>query len=292
MDNRLAEAIKLIHEGNKPEAGKLLIEIVKENPTDDSVWYYLGLCVKENNHKKHCFTKALELNPENQLAKDELFKLTEIEFEKEAVEVFEKDSQKQEVLTDILNLLKKKETDKSLFIKILLGILGAAILIGLIALQHKISEPKFENLFTLKAAVATPVPSIKATNDTNKYYCARTSVDKAFDEMTLILEKGGADMTTFLNQIDKDSSDIRDVRPLVELLLGSLEDAKKVEIPPCLEKWKEYNISFLEHLIEGFVLYSVYEPENARTQLDKATEISKLVLSETARIKACYPNCK
>mgnify|MGYP001072322545 CR=1 FL=1 len=70
--DRMSEAIAA-YEANEPkQAARLLTEIVKEDKTNDSAWYYLGLVQPSAEKRRQCFERALRINPQNELASQAL----------------------------------------------------------------------------------------------------------------------------------------------------------------------------------------------------------------------------
>ncbi len=45
MSEKLQEAVSLYKKGDKPQAMKLLTEIVKQEPDNSIAWYVLALCI-------------------------------------------------------------------------------------------------------------------------------------------------------------------------------------------------------------------------------------------------------
>ncbi|MDX9865022.1 MAG: tetratricopeptide repeat protein [Anaerolineaceae bacterium] len=76
---RINQAIQLIREGNTKTAGKILSEVVKQEPKNETAWLWLAGCFEENEKKKFCLKKALEINPKNQKAWDALNRLSQEE---------------------------------------------------------------------------------------------------------------------------------------------------------------------------------------------------------------------
>ena len=75
----LEKAIQLIRNGDKKSGGKLLAEIVKQEPRNETAWLWLAGCFDNDEKKKFCLRKALEINPDNAKAWDALNRLTEEE---------------------------------------------------------------------------------------------------------------------------------------------------------------------------------------------------------------------
>ncbi|MCD4674133.1 MAG: hypothetical protein K8R77_15835 [Anaerolineaceae bacterium] len=71
------QAIQLIRSGDKKSGGKLLAEIVKNDPHNETAWLWLAACFDKEEKKKYCLKKALEINPDNTKAWEALEKLSE-----------------------------------------------------------------------------------------------------------------------------------------------------------------------------------------------------------------------
>ena len=76
---RINQAIQLIREGNTKSAGKILAEVVKQEPKNETAWLWLAGCFDDTEKKKFCLKKALEINPQNQKAWDALNRLSQEE---------------------------------------------------------------------------------------------------------------------------------------------------------------------------------------------------------------------
>jgi tetratricopeptide (TPR) repeat protein len=68
MTTMLEQAVAHIKAGNIDQAKSLLIEVLKQNPGDESAWLWMTKCVTETEQKRYCFEKALKINPQNQYA--------------------------------------------------------------------------------------------------------------------------------------------------------------------------------------------------------------------------------
>lgn len=70
----LADIKQLYNEGNKVAGRKALIDYLKNNPTDDSTWAYLGAKCTDLGERKFCYEQALEIadNPTIQARLDKL----------------------------------------------------------------------------------------------------------------------------------------------------------------------------------------------------------------------------
>ena len=71
-DDVLKQAMSLIIAGNKKSAGELLAGIVRTDPKNETAWLYLSYCVASSDQKQYCLKKTLEINSNNQQAKQAL----------------------------------------------------------------------------------------------------------------------------------------------------------------------------------------------------------------------------
>ena len=75
LDGRLIDAVGAIGEGQLAKAGKLLTEVLKEDPGNDAAWYYVGMCglySRNISGARDAFKKAVEIDPSNYWYKDRL----------------------------------------------------------------------------------------------------------------------------------------------------------------------------------------------------------------------------
>ena len=66
MNEKLAQAVKLVKEGQKKQGGLMLQEIVREQPQNELAWLWLANCVSDDQQKIACYSKAAEINPQNE----------------------------------------------------------------------------------------------------------------------------------------------------------------------------------------------------------------------------------
>lgn len=99
----IEQAIQLIRAGDKKAGGKLLAEVVKQDPQNETAWLWLAGCFDNEEKKKFCLKKALEINPGNTRAWEALQKLSEeeINWENRMNRVIETDPE-----TELANELK------------------------------------------------------------------------------------------------------------------------------------------------------------------------------------------
>ena len=68
MSTMLEQAVAHIRAGEIEKARSLLIEVLKQNPSDEAAWLWMTKCVVETEQKRYCFERVLKLNPQNQYA--------------------------------------------------------------------------------------------------------------------------------------------------------------------------------------------------------------------------------
>jgi|GEM_PF-5407661 tetratricopeptide (TPR) repeat protein len=61
--------------GNKEEAVRLLGQALRENPNDETAWLYLGAALDDVDRKRQAFERVLQINPDNEKAKNALARL-------------------------------------------------------------------------------------------------------------------------------------------------------------------------------------------------------------------------
>jgi hypothetical protein len=67
-DELIQQAITQGKAGNKPEAIKILAQVVKQEPTNARAWYLLSQVVETKEQIEYCLNKVLEIDPINQQA--------------------------------------------------------------------------------------------------------------------------------------------------------------------------------------------------------------------------------
>lgn len=75
MNEKLQQAISIIKSGDKSTGYKLLVEVIKANPSRkeaEIAWLWMSTIVKDPRKKRHSLEKVLELNPNNETAKKKL----------------------------------------------------------------------------------------------------------------------------------------------------------------------------------------------------------------------------
>jgi hypothetical protein len=72
--NLVKDAIIEIKAGNKAQARKLLVKVLKQNNQDDEAWYVMAFAVEKNEQHIECLERAIAINPQNKKARRALEK--------------------------------------------------------------------------------------------------------------------------------------------------------------------------------------------------------------------------
>jgi hypothetical protein len=75
MSDKLQQAIALIRSGDKQNGGRLLAEVLKDDPQNEMAWLWMSGIVSRDEQRRHCLTQVLAINPNNQLAQKGLAQL-------------------------------------------------------------------------------------------------------------------------------------------------------------------------------------------------------------------------
>lgn len=76
-EDAINQGIELIRSGNIPMGTRILAEIVKQDPQNDTAWAWLSECYTETDRKVYCLNRALRINPGNEIAREGLTRLGE-----------------------------------------------------------------------------------------------------------------------------------------------------------------------------------------------------------------------
>jgi tetratricopeptide (TPR) repeat protein len=68
----LERAINLIKLGDINGGKRLLAQIIKTDPKNEHAWLWLSTSLDDQEHARYCLQRALEINPQNQAAKNSL----------------------------------------------------------------------------------------------------------------------------------------------------------------------------------------------------------------------------
>jgi hypothetical protein len=79
MNTQLQEAIKFIKSGDKKSGYHLLVEVIKAEPSGkdaETAWLWMSSILNDSEKKRKCLETVLKLNPNNELAKKGLARLS------------------------------------------------------------------------------------------------------------------------------------------------------------------------------------------------------------------------
>jgi tetratricopeptide (TPR) repeat protein len=133
MSEKLQEAVSLYKKGDKSQAMKLLIEIVKQEPNNSVAWYGLALCLDDLDKKIYCLKKVLSLDPSHKKAQQVL----------ENLQVSEKSPNHQKTTeSQPLPVTKKKTSFSSQPVFVLgISVLVCVIIIGVALTGMNLYKP-------------------------------------------------------------------------------------------------------------------------------------------------------
>lgn len=75
LEDLLRQAISAIKEGDKARGRQLLIQVLEQDPKNETAWLWMSKCVAPYEHKKECFNRVLRINPNNPYALEGLKRL-------------------------------------------------------------------------------------------------------------------------------------------------------------------------------------------------------------------------
>lgn len=75
MNTDLQTAIEAIRRGDAATGKELLLEILREDPSDDRAWLWMSSVVETDDMRRECLEEALKHNPDNRMARRGLEKL-------------------------------------------------------------------------------------------------------------------------------------------------------------------------------------------------------------------------
>jgi tetratricopeptide (TPR) repeat protein len=145
-DKLLQQAIGLVQVGDKSSAIKILKEIVTKDPKNENAWLWLAASFDKPENKIRSLQKVLEINPNNQKAKQALDKLAPIE--PALGDLVPNSTQK-------VAKLREPTSPKLVFIKDFLRNLAILIIIGLAL--YIIFPDMMKRIFQLYGALFGPI---------------------------------------------------------------------------------------------------------------------------------------
>lgn len=75
MSDKLQQAIALIKSGDRQNGGRLLAEVLKAGPGNETAWLWMSGIVANDEQRLYCLEQVLKINPHHQLAKIGLARL-------------------------------------------------------------------------------------------------------------------------------------------------------------------------------------------------------------------------
>lgn len=69
MEPDTTQAIEIIRQGNLAEGAKILSQVIKNNPEDETAWLWMSACVTDTEKKIFCLNKVVQINPTNASAR-------------------------------------------------------------------------------------------------------------------------------------------------------------------------------------------------------------------------------
>jgi hypothetical protein len=69
MEPDTTQAIEVIRQGNLTEGAKILSQVIKTNPDDETAWLWMSACVTDSDKKIYCLNKVIQINPTNTSAR-------------------------------------------------------------------------------------------------------------------------------------------------------------------------------------------------------------------------------
>ncbi|MFP4345052.1 MAG: tetratricopeptide repeat protein [Anaerolineales bacterium] len=65
----LKEAVRLIKAGDKQAGRRLLKQILKADPQNESAWLWMASGVSDNQQRIYCLEQVLKINPDHEMAR-------------------------------------------------------------------------------------------------------------------------------------------------------------------------------------------------------------------------------
>ena len=69
MTNNLPRAIAAIKAGDTETGQRLLVQVIKVDPQNETAWLWMTSTLDDPQEKKQCLQKVLQINPDNEMAK-------------------------------------------------------------------------------------------------------------------------------------------------------------------------------------------------------------------------------
>ncbi len=160
----LQQAIDTLNTGDRAGTARLLAQVVSQDPHDETAWLWLAACLDDIDKKRYCLQKAIELNPANDAARQDLAHLADMPAVPAATQEdihlpqsLEASSPPVQVVPPSMPVVEKPASPKrarmsgvELFVIILLviAILSVIAVVGYLVLTNQFTLPEFiTNLF-------------------------------------------------------------------------------------------------------------------------------------------------
>ena len=65
----LKEAVRLIKTGDKPGGRRLLKEVLKADPQNESAWLWMASSLDDDQQRVYCLEQVLKINPDHEMAR-------------------------------------------------------------------------------------------------------------------------------------------------------------------------------------------------------------------------------
>lgn len=72
MSETLQRAITEIRSGDKETGQRLLAEVIRNDPHNETAWLWMSSAIDSDDHRRYCLERVLAINPQNQTARQEL----------------------------------------------------------------------------------------------------------------------------------------------------------------------------------------------------------------------------
>ncbi len=72
MSETLQRAITEIRSGDKETGQRLLAEVIRNDPRNETAWLWMSSAIDSDDHRRYCLERVLAINPQNQTARQGL----------------------------------------------------------------------------------------------------------------------------------------------------------------------------------------------------------------------------
>jgi hypothetical protein len=81
MSENLQRAIAAIRSGDKETGQRLLAEVIRNDPRNETAWLWMSSVIDSDEHRRYCLERVLQTNPHNETARQGLEALTQKQVE-------------------------------------------------------------------------------------------------------------------------------------------------------------------------------------------------------------------